>query len=153
MNTRLLEIIKYKTGGSRKEFAELMGWSQPYMTKLLKNDFGIKPVISILEKFPEFNARWFLLGEGNMLNDARLTNIRRATHEHILTILNLEKYIPVMSAEELKEYEQAMIGSKKVQFSPEIVSGWETLLERKNNKTEARFRAANEKCKAPQARK
>ena len=106
MNERLLEIINYKTGGSRKEFAELMGWSQPYMTKLLKNDFGIKPVISILEKLPEINSRWFLLGTGNMLDDARLTDIRKATHEYISKILDLEKYMPVMSAGELKEYEQ-----------------------------------------------
>lgn len=153
MNERLLEIINYKTGGSRKEFAELMGWSQPYMTKLLKNDFGIKPVISILEKLPEINSRWFLLGTGNMLDDARLTDIRKATHEYISKILDLEKYMPVMSAGELKEYEQAVTGAKKVRFSPETVSGWAALLERKNNETEARFRAAYRECKTPRARK
>lgn len=42
MNTRLLEIIKYKTGGRQREFADLLGWTPQYLAKLLKGEnFGI----------------------------------------------------------------------------------------------------------------
>lgn len=65
MNTRLLEIIKYKTGGRQTEFAALMGWTPQYLAKLLRGEnFGITPVIKIAEALPEINVRWFLIGQG-----------------------------------------------------------------------------------------
>jgi hypothetical protein len=65
MHTRLAEIIKYVTKGNQAQFAELMGWNPQYVTKLLKGgSFGIVPVVAIIEKFPEINARWFLTGKG-----------------------------------------------------------------------------------------
>ena len=68
MNERLLEIIRYKTGGRQNAFAELMGWSPQYLTKLVKGDnFGLQPVLAILSAFPEINARWLLFGQGSML--------------------------------------------------------------------------------------
>lgn len=36
MNKRLLEIIKYKTGGKQTEFADLFDWSPQYLSNLLK---------------------------------------------------------------------------------------------------------------------
>lgn len=66
MNKRLEEIIRYKTGGEKKAFATLLNWSPPYLSKLLKGvDFGLQPVISIIEAMPEINARWLLTGEGD----------------------------------------------------------------------------------------
>lgn len=68
MNHRLNVIIEYRTNGSRTEFAELMGWSRPYLSKLLRGEgWGITPVRRILERLPEVDARWFLLGDGSML--------------------------------------------------------------------------------------
>ena len=76
MNTRLQEVIKYKTGGHQKAFAELMGWNPSYLTKLLKGEnFGLQPVLSILETIPEINARWFLLGEGEMFEMGKLFDL------------------------------------------------------------------------------
>ena len=67
MNTRLLEIIKYKTGGRQREFADLLGWTPQYLAKLLKGEnFGITPVMTIVSKLPDINARWFLTGEGDI---------------------------------------------------------------------------------------
>lgn len=68
MNHRLNDIILYRTNGARAEFAELMGWSRPYLSKLLRGEgWGITPVLHIIEAFPEVDARWFLTGEGRML--------------------------------------------------------------------------------------
>lgn len=65
-----MDVIRYKTGGRQKPFAEFMGWTPPYLAKLLRGEnFGLQPVLSLLEKLPEINARWLLLGQGSMLND------------------------------------------------------------------------------------
>lgn len=58
MNERLLQFIQYKTGGKQADFAELMGWSPQYLHKMLKEGgIGIRPIVALLEKFPELNAR------------------------------------------------------------------------------------------------
>ena len=63
MNNRLLDIIKYKTGGRQKPFAEILGWTPQYLAKLLRGEnFGLQPVLTLLEKLPEINARWLLIG-------------------------------------------------------------------------------------------
>ena len=122
MNNRLREIIKYKTGGKHKEFAALIGWTPQYLAKLLRgSDFGLRPVLSVLQAFPEINARWFLLGEGTMLDTVEL---RRGTLDHIQAVLDIERFIPVMSPEELSEYEQMIAGHKRPEFSPVVRLEW-----------------------------
>ncbi|MBQ2188952.1 MAG: hypothetical protein II401_10420 [Bacteroidales bacterium] len=74
MNERLLQIIEYRTHGNRTDFASLMGWSPQYLAKLLKGDsFGLRPVSAVLEKLPEIDARWLLLGTGSMFGDSKAT--------------------------------------------------------------------------------
>jgi hypothetical protein len=70
MNNRITEIIEVKTHGKRGEFATLCGWSQPYLSKLLRGEgLGIAPVRTILATFPDIDARWLLLGEGKMIRE------------------------------------------------------------------------------------
>lgn len=126
MNNRLSDIIKYKTGGKQTEFAALMGWSPQYLAKLLKGDnFGITPVVKILSQFPDVSARWFLLGEGDMLSDDGISSLRRVMHERMLSILEVEKYMPIMSGDELRDYEHIITGNKEPIFSPDTVDKWE----------------------------
>lgn len=136
MNNRLREIVRYKTHGRQKDFAELMGWKPQYLAKLLHgSDFGLKPVLAILQALPEINARWLLLGEGEMLMDDRVSDLHRGTINHIQAVLELERFVPVMSPEELQEYEQMIVGHKKPDFSPSARSKWlERTLEREQEK-------------------
>ena len=68
MNGRIAEIINYQTDGRRGDFAQRLGWTAPYLSKLLRGEgLGIAPVRTILEAFPEIDARWLLLGEGEMI--------------------------------------------------------------------------------------
>ena len=146
MNNRLIEIIRYKTGGRQKEFAEMLGWTPQYLTKLLKGDnFGITPVIRIVTALPEINARWLLVGEGEMLDAPKYTDIRRAMLDNMLTVLDMEKYMPVMTPDELWVYEQTVIGNRKPAFSPEQVAKWQGLLNERNNKLAAKFTTAQSK--------
>lgn len=126
MNTRLQEIIKYKTGGRQTDFAHLLNWTPPYLTKLLKGEnFGLRPVLSIIETFPEINARWFLTGEGKMLNEEKETELRKKAFEHVQQVIELERFISVMTPEEIREFELVITRRKKACFSPDILSEWE----------------------------
>ena len=101
MNNRLLDIIKYKTGGRQKAFAELLGWTPQYLAKLLRGDnIGLQPVLTLLEKLPEINARWLLLGVGEMLNDDKVFGLRRETYSRVQSILMFDRFLSVMSPDE-----------------------------------------------------
>ena len=147
MNNRLLELIQYKTSGKQAEFAEFMGWSPQYLHKMLKEGgIGIRPTISLLEKFPELNARWLLLGEGAMI-----TSGADEVKQRLLRLLEIEKYMPVMSPDELRELQEG-----KSIFDASTIARWEQLLEERNKKIQDRFDAAykrqNELCKQNEAK-
>ncbi len=146
MNSRLREIINYKTGGRQNPFAELLGCSPQYLAKLLKGEnFGLSPVLTLLSTFPEINARWFLFGEGSMLEAGRLFELQRESMSHIMSLLDLDKYIPYMSGEEVREFEEAVQSGRKPDFSPDTVAKWQSLLDDRNRALDARFAEAKAK--------
>lgn len=128
MKQRIQEIIKYKTGGRQNKFAQLMGWSPQYTGRLLKEgSVGLQPLLTILEKLPEIDARWLLLGQGSMLMDW----MQRRTFASIQALIELEELIPYMSAKELQEYEDAIFNGRIPYFSQEAIRSWQ---EKKNAK-------------------
>lgn len=158
MNSRLQEIIKYKTGGRQTEFATLCGWTPQYLAKLLRGDnFGLQPVLTILTTLPEINARWLLLGQGDMLEIGKLFNLQREAFAHIQAILEIEKYIPFMSPYELYEYEQAITENRSPVFDPDTLSSWRQRASERENDLNAKFAKANAKsdelCKQSTAKK
>ena len=133
MNTRLSQFIDYATNGNRAEFARIVGWSPQYLNTMLKGErIGLNPIITLLDKFPELNARWMLLGEGAML-----TPQVDAVKQHLLRLLDIERYLPVMTIEE-----QQRVIAGDLDFGDEQYAHWGALLEQKNVKLEARFAAA-----------
>ena len=146
MNSRLQEIIRYKTGGRQTEFAYLCGWTPQYLAKLLRGDnFGLQPVLTLLEVLPEINARWLLLGQGEMLEIGKLFNLQRETFAHIQAVLEVEKYIAFMSPDELHEYEQAVTTGRNPVFSPDTLSSWRQRASEQEAELEAKFTTANAK--------
>lgn len=148
MNSRLLEFIQYKTGGKQADFAEIMGWSPQYLHKLLKEGgIGIRPIISLLEKFPELDARWLLLGEGAMI-----TTGANEVKQHLLRLLEIERYMPVMTPEELREIQEG-----RSEFDAATIDRWGQLLNERNRKIQSRFDAAykrqEELCKQNEVKK
>ena len=134
MNKRLAQFIEYKTGGNQKEFADLLGWSPQYLHKLLKGDsMGIQPVISLLQTFPDMNARWLILGEGAMV-DVASEAVRR-----MLNLYKYEEYIPVMGREQINA---VMAGQT---FDSATVSEWAALIEKRKNDIQRRFDMAYRK--------
>lgn len=137
MHKRLLEIIQYSTGGKQADFAEIMGWSPQYLNRLTKGEsgIGIRPIIALLEKFPELNARWLLLGEGAMI-----TSGADEMKKRLLWLLEIEKYMPVMTPDELR----AITNGQNV-FDASTIEKWDILLTKKNKEINDRFTAAYKK--------
>lgn len=158
MNERLLEIIEYKAGGKQIAFAEMMGWSPQYLAKLIRGEnFGLSPVLAILSAFPEINARWLLFGHGEMLEVAMMFNLQRQAISHIQSLLNLEKYLPVMTGEQVREFEDAIKLGRVPVYSPETLSELNRRLTDRNNEINAKFSEATTKsntlCRRKTARK
>lgn len=146
MNERLLEIIRYKTGGRQNAFAELMGWSPQYLAKLVKGDnFGLQPVLAILSAFPEINARWFLFGQGSMLEVGMMFNLQRQAMSHIQSLLDLDRYISVMTGEEVREFEEAIKNGRYPNFSPDTLSDLQKRLAEHTENVNAKFAQATAK--------
>lgn len=143
MNNRLAEIIKYKTGGKQTAFAQFMGWSPQYLSKLVRGDnFGLAPVVALLQKLPEVDARWLLLGEGEMLCDEKLTEVRATAQSYVTSILEMEKYLPVMTPEEVAKFEQMCIGNAQPQFDPSLITEWQRRLTEREQVLNLKFRKA-----------
>lgn len=158
MNERLREIIRYKTGGKKIPFAEMLGWSPQYLSKLLKGEnFGVQPILTLLERLPEINARWFLFGTGEMLEMGKLFELQREAMLHIQSLLDLDKYIPYMSGEEVREFEEAVKDGRKPVFSTEAIMKWDGRMREREDEMNAKFAAANAKseelCRQKTAKK
>lgn len=141
MNERLLQFIQYKTGGHQAEFALLLGWRPQYLTKLINGEnFGLTPILKLLETFPELNARWLLLGEGDMLS---FNPAASAIKDRLQRLLELEKYMRVMTPNELKQVTEG----ENLDFPPEAFEKWKKLLDDKNKEWEERQAIAMKKQK------
>lgn len=153
MHTRLEQIINYKTGGRKAEFASLLGWTPQYLSKLLRGeDFGIKPILAILNAFPEVNARWMLCGTGEMIEEFKYVEVARATLERMLSVLDAERYMPVMSPSELHDFEQAVMGGGKPEISPSLLAEWERRLTDRKKELDEKFATAMAKSRIPKCR-
>lgn len=158
MNERLLEIIEYKAGGKQTAFAEMMGWSPQYIAKLVRGEnFGLSPVLAVLSAFPEINARWFLFGQGEMLEVGMMFDLQRQAISHIQSLLDLEKYLPVMTGEQVREFEEAIKLGRAPVYSPDTLSDLNRRLTDRNNEIIAKFSEATSKsdrlCKRRTAKK
>lgn len=158
MNTRLQEIIKYKTGGRQNAFAELLNWSPQYLSKLLKGvNLGLQPVVSIIDALPEINARWFLTGKGEMLSNDKQIELRREVFEQTLQIIELERFIPIMTGEELKQFESLLKGRSNIDFSPDTLKSMQDRLNTRESNLNERITDAINKsdklCKQKKANK
>lgn len=133
MDNRLREIIQYRTGGKQSEFAELMGWSSQYLFRLLKGgNIGIRPIATILQNIPEIDARWLILGEGTMIASGS-----DKIKEHLIRLLALDKYICVMSPNELRELHDG-----RDEWDNETIGKWQALLDERNNVINDRLQQA-----------
>lgn len=136
-----IKIIIQQKAKNQKEFAEMMGWSQTYVSKIsTQQKPGLTPIMQILEKFKDIDARWLLFGEGYIFGSIEQGILRRITF-----LLDIERYIPVMSERELQAYLDAIQGRNETLFSDEVIKKWQELLSEKNRDRDARIYEAMRK--------
>lgn len=158
MHDRLSQLIAYKTGGRQADFAAMLGWTPQYLAKLLKGEsFGLNPVLAILTAMPEVDARWFLFGEGEMLTPAGVADVRQGVMSRVQSLIEYERFIPIMTGEELRQMEQAVKKGTPLQYAPDTLASMAERLTNRQNEIYARFRAATAKsyksCKPKTAKK
>ncbi len=124
MNQRLRLFIQHACG-RQSVFAERMGWERQYLSKLTRGiGLGLTPVVAILQEFPELDARWLLLGEGEMLRPTVSENRPHlvAARDRVARSLELARFLPFMSEAELSEF-----ASGQLDFSVSAQTRWEAL--------------------------
>ena len=70
---------------------------------------------------------------------------RQEYFANILAVLEIEKYIPFMSPDELHEYEQAVTTGRKPIFSPDALVSWKRRASEREEELAAKFAATNAK--------
>ena len=88
--------------------------------------------VELMDSASGINARWLLLGEGQMMADATA-----GVRDKLLRILDLERYIPVMTEEEVR-----MLADGRTDFPADTVARWRTALEIRKEEIDSRFREA-----------
>lgn len=80
-----------------------------------------------------------------MIEPRMYADLRKTMLENMLAVLDLEKYMPVMTPEELHDCARVIKGRKKPDFSPELLEKWQGLLQLRENETNVKFHGAMRK--------
>lgn len=141
ISDRIKLIIRYKSK-NQKEFAEMMGWSSPYLSHLISEGrgIGLTPIMQLLEKFEDIDARWLLFGKGYIFGSIEQGLLRRVNF-----LLDLEKYIPVMNEHEIQTYLDAIQGKDSTLFADEKIKKWQDMLALKNSERDMKIYEAMRK--------
>lgn len=121
INDRIKKIIKDKSK-NKKEFAETLGWTQSYLSKVLTSKIGISPIREILEKFKDVDGRWLILGEGYIYGTIESNIIANLSF-----MLSLQQYIPYMSDTELNNYYNAVSGRDVLHLNSSNIENWKKM--------------------------
>ena len=88
--------------------------------------------VELMDSAYGINARWLLLGEGQMVEDTT-SDVR----DKLLRILDLERFIPVMSEDEVRR-----LAEGRTDFGRETIARWERMASYRKERTDAIFREA-----------
>lgn len=72
-------------------------------------------------------------------------DLQRQAMSHIQSLLDLDKYIPVMTGEEVREFEEAIKNGRYPNFSPDTLSDLQKRLAERTDKVNAIFSQATAK--------
>ena len=128
INERVAYIMTEKAGGSLTRFAEALGITTQYATRLIKaGSVGIEPITRILQTYPDINSRWLITNEGYPFDKDKDSEyiLRSEISRRINLLLDLERWIPAMSETDIQELLSSLSGDKEFKLEPMKVSDWE----------------------------
>lgn len=127
MHRRIKDVVDVFYSGSQKSFSEAVGWSTSYTSAVLsgKTSIGLTPILTILSAIPDLNARWLLFGTGEIVESKAVQKTVSSSLLGIIDkVISLEKYICVMSDDEIQQ-----LLSGDLTFTPEQWDNWRILFE------------------------
>ena len=74
-----------------------------------------------------------------MFEVSKLFSLQREVFAQVQAILEMEKYLPFMSPEEMRIYEQAVMSAKMPDFSPDTIAKWREQANQRANELDAKF--------------
>lgn len=121
INDRIKKVISDKSK-NKKEFAESLGWSQSYLSKVLTGNIGLSPIKEILQRYKDIDGRWLILGEGYIYGSVEANII-----SNLSFMLSLQQYIPYMSDTELNNYYNAVSGRDVLHLNSSNIENWKKM--------------------------
>lgn len=131
-----IKMVIHQKAKNQKEFAEMLGWTPSYLSKLIsaQQGIGLTPIMQILEKFEDIDARWLLFGKGYIFGSIEQGILRRISY-----LLDLEKYVSVMNEKEMQMYVDAIRGADSSLFDTDTIKKWQEMLSLKNSERDMRI--------------
>ncbi|WP_231464790.1 hypothetical protein [Pedobacter sp. Leaf132] len=131
INKRIKQVIDIKLGGSQKAFAALIEATPQYVARLIAEggSVGLEPVIKILKLYPDVDARWLILGDGEMITPGHFNEVKFFLHQNIQEMLKIEQYLPYMTDDELKQYKNAATTFTAYNYEQKQLDRWSKLAE------------------------
>lgn len=77
-----------------------------------------------------------------MIEPQKYADMRKTMLESMMAVLDVEKFMPVMTPEELHDFEQMVKGERKPDFGPELLEKWQGLLQHREDEINEKFKAA-----------
>lgn len=109
LNSRFIELM-VKTGHSKSTFAKELDVSLPLITHITngRNKPGMELIQKILTVYPDLNARWLLLGEGEMFEQqVSMPDLSMQYAEINAVIEQIKHFLP--DIQEVKSYNTILI--------------------------------------------
>ncbi len=129
INQRIKKLVEIKGSGSVTRFAELLEVSTPYISKMCSEGVGVglEPITKILNRFQDVNARWLITGEGDWIDRSAIDSLRYQMHSSIAELMAVEKYMPYMTEDELKNYRYAAGKLANYHYEDHQLERWKKL--------------------------
>jgi transcriptional regulator with XRE-family HTH domain len=109
LNSRFIELM-VKTGHSKSTFAKELDVSLPLITHITngRNKPGMELIQKILTVYPDLNARWLLLGEGEMFEQQISMPDLSMQYAEINAVIDQIKHL-LPDIQEVKSYHTILI--------------------------------------------
>lgn len=104
INQRIRKIVASKEH-YQYDAADKLGISRGYLNKVLQPNgpVGLPLIIKVLETYKDVDARWLLIGEGEMLRESNIVEDPRAVYKTLSDQLALNKKVIEGLLDKLRE--------------------------------------------------
>ncbi len=120
---RILQVIKLATKGSRADFAALVGWSFVTINNVCRLGTNNAALLAdIIRAVPDIDARWLLLGEGEMVRPFALAYTESLFLHRIADTLEVSALAAKMDGEQIRRLQLSLSRGEFPDFTPDEIA-------------------------------